>query len=53
MMTVMHDVTERNFIWIGGTTIDWMTPEINSFQYAIATKTSNTKGYGSYLILHG
>ena len=27
-------VTERKFLWLGGTTIESMTPEINLSQYA-------------------
>ena len=38
-------VTERKFLWLGGTTIDSMTPEINNFQYAREISKSNTKGY--------
>ena len=38
-------VTERNFLWLGGTTANNMTPEINPFQYARVVKSSNTKGY--------
>ena len=38
---------------LGCTTTDWMTPEINHFQYARAIKAYNTKGYESYLIPDG
>ena len=38
-------VTERNFLWLGGTTTDSMTPEIDPFHYARVINTSNTKGY--------
>ena len=36
---------ERNFLWLGSTTTDSMTSEINPFQYAREISTSNTKGY--------
>ena len=38
---------------LGCTKIDWMTPEINPFQYAREINASNTKGYEVYLILDG
>ena len=50
---IMGFVKKRNFIWLGGTAIDSMTPEINLFQYAREIKLSNTKGYESYLVLDG
>ena len=36
---------ERNFIWLGATTTDSMTPEINLSQYTRAVSKYNTKGY--------
>ena len=38
-------VTERNLLWLGGTTTESMTPKINLSQYARALIKSNTKGY--------
>ena len=39
------DVMERKFLWLGGTRIDGMTPEIGPFQYARAISKYNTEGY--------
>ena len=50
---VANSVTERKFLWTGGTTTDYMTPEINTFQYAREINASNTKGYEAYLIPNG
>ena len=54
-MEISRDVTvmERKFLWLGGTTIDSMTLEINPFQYARSIKTSNTNGYKFYHVLDG
>ena len=43
---VANYFTERNFLRIGGTTIDSMTPEINISQYVREVNKSNTNGYG-------
>ena len=40
-----NSVTERKFLWLGGTTTDSMTPEINLSQYTREVSKSNTKGY--------
>ena len=42
---VANSVMERNFLWLGGTTTDNMTPKINLSQYEIIVSKSNTKGY--------
>ena len=42
---VANSVTERKFLWLGGTTADSMTPEINLSQYTRTVSKSNTKGY--------
>ena len=41
---VTNSVTERN-LWLGGTTIDSMPPEINLSQYEREVRKYNTKGY--------
>ena len=41
----------ENSYGLGYTTTDWMTLEINPFQYPREIRTSITKGYESYLIL--
>ena len=42
---VMNSITERKFLWLGVTTTDSMTPEINLSQYARIVRKPNTKGY--------
>ena len=42
---VESPVTERNFLWLGGTTTNSMTPKIILSQYARTVSKSNTKGY--------
>ena len=42
---VANSVTERNFLWLGGTKTDSMTPEINISQYARIVTKYNTMGY--------
>ena len=42
---VVNYVTKRKFLWLGGTTVDSMTPEINISQYSRIVIKSNTKGY--------
>ena len=42
---VANSVMKRNFLYLGGTTIDSMTPEIKISQSARTVSKSNTKGY--------
>ena len=40
-----HNVTKRNFLWLGDTITNSMTPKINLSQYTRVVSKSNTKGY--------
>ena len=49
----INPVMEKTSYGLGWTTMDNMTPEIDSFPYAIEINKGKTKGQEVYLILNG
>ena len=50
---VTNSIMERNFLWLGGTTTNNLTPEINLSRYARETKHLTLRDTESYLVPNG